>query len=66
MQLTDYHAKYFAHELTKRYRTILPDAGRIAGELDNTRRALEARKTKRNKTVEKKTIRTWKISCNSK
>jgi hypothetical protein len=66
MQLIDCHAKYFAHELTKRYRTILRDAGRIAGEVDNTRRALEARKTKGNKTVEKKTIRTWKIICNCK
>ena len=35
--------------LAAEYRTVLPDAGRIAKELDNARRALEARKTEANK-----------------
>ena len=37
--------------LAAEYRTVLPDAGRIAKELNNTRRALEARETRANKTT---------------
>ena len=37
--------------LAAEYQTVLPDVGRIAKELDDTRRALEARKTKANKTT---------------
>lgn len=40
--------------LAAEYQTVLPDAGRIAKELDNTRRALEARKIEVNKTAIRK------------
>lgn len=40
--------------LAAEYQTVLPDAGRIAKELDNTRRALEARKTEVNKAAIRK------------
>ena len=36
--------------LAAEYQTVLPDVRRIAKELDNTRRALEARKTEADKT----------------
>lgn len=40
--------------LAAEYRTVLPDAGLIAKELDDTRRALEARKTQANKVTIRK------------
>ncbi len=40
--------------LAAEYQTVLPDAGRIAKKLDNTRRALEARKTEVNKAAIRK------------
>lgn len=39
--------------LAAEYQTVLPDAGRIAQELDNTRRALETRKNEKVKTRSK-------------
>ena len=40
--------------LAAEYQTVLPDAGLIAKELDDTRRALEARKTQANKATIRK------------